>query len=103
MSLTEHEKTQFDRLTAGLHLGDPVALKEMERREQETATGYRAFPKITVRTARIICCVLMIAIAALIPVAAHFGATGDLTLAVLTTGAIVSSFGGVLSLAERLW
>jgi hypothetical protein len=44
MSLSEHEKLQFERLTTGLDLGDALALKKMAKIEKETAMSYMAFP-----------------------------------------------------------
>ena len=46
MSLSEYEKTEFERITAGLNFGDSVALKEMERRERKTITGFARFARI---------------------------------------------------------
>lgn len=36
MPLSEHEKTEFERLTADINFGDPVALKEKENHHEET-------------------------------------------------------------------
>lgn len=43
MSLSEHEKTQFELLTAGLTFDDSD-LKTMEKRERATAMSYAALP-----------------------------------------------------------
>lgn len=43
MSLSEHEKTQFELLTAGLTFDDSD-LKTMEKRERATAMSYVALP-----------------------------------------------------------
>ena len=44
MSLSAHEKTQFERLTAGLELGDPSVLKKMARKDTATAMHYVPLP-----------------------------------------------------------
>ena len=48
MSLSEHEKTEFERITAGLSLGDTVALKEMERRDKAASKGATPRPHLKV-------------------------------------------------------
>lgn len=47
MSLSEYEKTEFERLTACLDFRDSAALKEMERRERKTVTGFARFARIS--------------------------------------------------------
>ena len=44
MSLSAHEKTQFELLTAGLELGDPSVLKKMARKDRATAMHYVPLP-----------------------------------------------------------
>lgn len=44
MSLSAHEKTQFERLTAGLELGEPSILKKMARKDKATAMHYVPLP-----------------------------------------------------------
>lgn len=87
MSLSEHEKTQFERLVAGLSFGDPVAMKEMERRERETDTGYIVFPKISARTCQLILSALKFLGVASVPFLLYFALTGQ-SIAVAMTGAI---------------
>lgn len=44
MSLSAHERTQFARLTAGLELGDPSALKKMARKDKAAVMHYVPLP-----------------------------------------------------------
>lgn len=44
MSLSAHEKTQFERLTAGLELGDRTVLKKMARKDKATVMSYMPLP-----------------------------------------------------------
>lgn len=46
MSLSEHEKTQFELLTTGLAFDDSD-LKKMMKREQATAMSFVALPRIS--------------------------------------------------------
>ena len=103
MALSEYEKTEFNRITTGLHFGDSVALSEMEGLEQENTSEHIIFPKINPRTAQAICSVLLVTIAALLPVAIHFVLAESMMLAVATIVGMVLSYGVVLSFAERIW
>jgi hypothetical protein len=44
MPLSAHERTQFERLTANLELGDSAALRKMRKKDRATAMSYFALP-----------------------------------------------------------
>lgn len=48
MSLSEYEKKQFERITAGLDFGEPVTLKKMAKRDRATTMGYFQLPNIKI-------------------------------------------------------
>lgn len=72
MSLSEYEKTEFDRITAGLDFSDSVALKEMERRERKTVTGFARFARISSWSGNMVAAVLTWFGLAMVPTAFLF-------------------------------
>lgn len=95
MSLSEHEKTQFELLTAGLALDDSD-LKEMARRDRATAMSYVALPlpsSNTVLMALIFINVFAFLASVLTHNAIMTNATGALGV-LLTVAVVVGSLNG---------
>lgn len=88
MSLSEYEKTEFERITAGLHFGDPVTLSEMEGPEQENTSEHNLSVGQSAWTGLLSGLALVILDLSLIPVAIYFSLVGD---AVLAAGLAITS------------
>ena len=101
MSLSEHEKTEFERITAGLSLGDPAVLKKMTKRERATAMSHFAIPRISSHLA-----LILHAVWVLLPLAAgitalFFAGIGNFVVAGAITVVTTLLLGAHFWLASR--
>lgn len=66
MSLSEYEKTQFERITADLALDDKTALRTMNKRDKATAMSYVALPSVTMILIMLTCAGILATVGGLI-------------------------------------
>jgi hypothetical protein len=59
MSLSAHEKIEFERLTADLQFDDSD-LNKMVKRERATAMSYAALPRISARSSEIVTLIMLV-------------------------------------------
>lgn len=55
MSLSDYEKTQFERLTTDIAVDDKSALRTMRKRDKASAMSYMALPSVTTILAMLTC------------------------------------------------
>ena len=66
MSLSDYEKTQFERLTTDLAVDDKSALRMMRKRDKASAMSYVALPSVTTILAILTCIGLLTCIGGLL-------------------------------------
>lgn len=66
MSLSDYEKTQFERLTTDLAVDDKSALRTMRKRDKASAMSYVALPSVTTILAMLTCIGLLTCVGGLI-------------------------------------
>jgi hypothetical protein len=101
MPLSEHEKTQFELLTADL-TGDDSSLKKMTKREKATAMRYFSLPWMSARVGQIVYNVMLLLGLASISVAFYFLAAGNFAAVGMISIGMILFFGAAALLRVRL-